>query len=222
MPKRKTVPLPPATVDPQPRPLTNIQELVCHLAADLVMNGGHESDVTNLLRATIGHSLHLWFPESDDWHLGRIKRDLPDWLRRISRHWPAKNKTDPEEELPKTVSEMARANLRRQLRSHFESFLGGARVQDLYLLDNVLMDFDNGGAGADADTAESPLAEAFMLALDSDDTYVKVPSERIEAVEQFLGKLDAEENHEPAEPASRPRLLVFPGRQQSPEVPSAS
>ena len=60
MPSRKTAPpAAPATIDAQP--LTDFQETVCNPAADLILNGGEESDVSNLLRSTIGHRLHPRF-----------------------------------------------------------------------------------------------------------------------------------------------------------------
>lgn len=228
MPKAKTATAAPPPVDSRVRPLTTLQELICHLAADLVMNGGRESDVTHLLRATIGHNLYLGFPEFD--HTERIERDLAKWQRRISRQWPVERETSSERELPKAASDMARANIRRQLRSHFEIFMGSARVHELYLLDNILMDFDSRSAAPESGTVESALAEAFMLALDSDDTYVKVPRDQVENVEAYLKAAstevpdDASEPEEPAPPApvGRLKLVVFPSRQPAPEAPHAS
>jgi hypothetical protein len=225
MPKAKPATAAAPPVDPRTRPLTALQELICHLAADLVMNGGSESDVAHLLRATISHSMHLQFPEFD--HTERIEKYLPKWQRRISRHWPVPGEAGAEHELPKAASDMARANIRRELQSHFEDFLGGARVQDLYLLDNVLMDIDSGGAWKGSDTAESPLAEAFMLALDSDDTFLRVPRDQVENVEAYLkaaATQDSDDANEPTipEPVGRPKLVVIPSRQRTSEVSHAS
>ena len=124
--------------------------------------------------------------------------------------------------LPKTVSEMARANVRRSLEGRFEEFLGNARVHELYLLDNILVDFGSRNGGPEAESAESPLAEAFMLALDSDDTYVKVPRDCVDLVEEFLETLDSIPDADPPAPVGRPKLLMFPARQPDPEVPYAS
>jgi len=124
----------------------------------------------------------------------------------------------------KTASETARGCLLRNLKSHFEEFLIEAKLHDLYLLDSILMDFASINRGPDSKAAESPLAEAFMLALDSDDTYVKVPSDNVETVEKFLVMLDdSPQGKEPAsEPAGRPNLVVFPAREPRAEASHAS
>jgi hypothetical protein len=108
----------------------------------------------------------------------------------------------------KTASEMARACLLRHLQGHFEDFLSEAKLHELYLLDSVLMDFGSGNSGPDSTAAESPLADVFMLALDSDDTYVKVPRDRIALVEDFLETLDSIPDIDEPAPWGRPKLVV--------------
>jgi hypothetical protein len=179
-------PATPAAINRQPRSLTDFQETVCNLAADLILNGGAEEDVANLLRATIGHSLHLQFPEFDAWICERVAKDLPGWTKRISHLWPARSEPVESEQLPNTVTEMLRANLRGRIEEDFATFLAKARMHELHLMHDVLENFENSAGLSDNDSAESALAEAFMYELDSDDTYVKVPRDRVEAVEQFL------------------------------------
>jgi hypothetical protein len=125
--------------------------------------------------------------------------------------------------LPKTASEMARANVRTSLRRRFEDFLGSARLHDLYLLNNVLGDFDSCNLGPETAAAESHLAEAFMQSLDRDHTYVKVPRDCVHLVEDFLETLDSiPDALEPA-PVGRPKLLPFPKREPNvQEAPYAS
>jgi hypothetical protein len=206
----------PAPVAPQP--LTDFQETVCNLAADLILNGGDQVDVSHLLAATIGHSFNLRFPECG-WRQDRIKRDSPEWLKMLSRHWPAK--VEREHPLPTTVSEMVRANLRGNLEERFEEFMTAARMHELYLMLEVLESFDGLTGGPNDEAAESVLAEAFMREIESDQTYVKVPRDRVEAVEEFLETIDSIPDDAPV-PVGRPKLLVFPARQPEPEVPNAS
>jgi hypothetical protein len=42
--------------------LTDFQQLVCNLAADLILNGGHKADVKKLIAATMGHSFRVRLP----------------------------------------------------------------------------------------------------------------------------------------------------------------
>jgi len=182
------------------------------LAADLIMNGGHEADISNLLRAASGHLIYLQFPRRDDWRDERIANDLPDWLEQISRHWPMKNES--QHQPPKTASELARANIRANLRRSFECFLGFSKLHDLYLLEHILQEVDGRSRGVCDEAAESILAEAFMQVLDSDNTYVKVPAGDIEAVEEFLKTLSEGAYLKP-EPIGRPKLVAFQPRQNT-------
>ena len=180
--------------------LTEFQQLVCNLAGDLIINGGRKPDVENLIKATMSHSLHLRLPwhKNDEWaEESAIDRDLPDWFQRISRHWPEKSKA-AKSELPETVSEMIRANLRGDLRMRFEEFLGDARMHELYLLCNVFLSFESRTRGADNDAAESLLAEAFMYEIASNNRYVEVQREHVEMVEQYVALLDKAEPREVA------------------------
>jgi len=162
--------------------------------ADLILTGGHRADVEKLIEATVGHNLRQRFPQhkNDDWVEDNqlIERHSPEWLQRISRHW-AKKQECAAIEKPKTVSEMARANLRGSLRGHVEEFIGSARMHELYLLDNVLLTFESSNGGPDNSGAESKLAEAFMFELDSDRTYVKVSRDQVETVEEYIASLSS-------------------------------
>ena len=207
----------------QKHALTDFQETVCNLAADLILNGGTEANVSNLLHATPGHSLQLRFQDHDSWREDHIERDLPEWQRRISRYWPAKaDPVEPEHELPNTVTGMLRANLRGKLEEKFTEFLAKSRMHELYLMCGVLENFEQNSGGPDNDKAESALAEAFAYELASDDTYVKVPRDRVALVEDFLATMDSIPDVDEPAPAGRPKLVVFPERQPSPEVNHAS
>lgn len=203
--KRKATPAP---LKP-PRTLTDFQEHVCNCCADLVLNGGDEDDVSNLLRAVIGHSLHLRWPGYDTCH--RSAEDVPDWRKRLARYWP--KKIEPDHELPKTVTEMLRANLRGALGDKFTSFLARARMHEIYLLNDVLGNFESEGSDPLDKNAESMLARAFLQELRTDYSYLKVPDDHVEAVEEFLKHIDETASGEAPEPIGRPKLLAFQPRQ---------
>ncbi len=201
MPNKSTAKSPtPKTLPPEPRAkpetfkreLTDFQLLVCDLAGDIILNGGHQDDVHNLIFAAMGHSYRLRFgmsKGSPDEYLGNLHQD---WIQKISRHWP-EERPEPKEEKPKTVSEMVRTHLRDGLRSNFEWFLGSARMHELYLLWAVLQNFEGVTHGPESERAESVLALAFAYEIDSDSTYVKVSRDRVKLVEQYVGLLEAAE-----------------------------
>src|ERR1700676_181778 len=216
MPRKNRTANAPAAIEQQP--LTDFQEHVCNLCADMILNGGDEDDVSNLLRAVIGHGLHLRRPEYNACH--RIEQDLTDFRKRLARYWP--KKIEPEHELPKTVTEMLRANLRGSLERNFGDFVARARMHEIYLLNDVLVNFDSEGSCIGDESAESMLARAFLRELKTDYSYLKVPDDHVEAVEEFLKTLDEAPADVPPEPIGRPKLLVFPACDASPEVPNAS
>lgn len=201
------------------RPLTDFQEIVCNLAADLILRGGAAVNVTNLLRATIGHSLHLRYPDFDALTEQHIAKSLPEWRQRISRHWPEQK--DQQRTAPETITEMLRENLRGNLERLFGEFLARARMHELYLMRDVLGNFESDGGGVDITNGESVLARAFTDELSSDHSYVKVPIDHLEAVEDFLEKLTGELETTTPKAVVEPKLLVFPARQPSAEAPSA-
>jgi len=172
--------------DKQTRKLTDFQEIVCNLCADMILNGGEEADVSCLLAAVIGHSIHMRFPGYDAQK--RIDLDLADWLKRLARYWPAKS--EPKHEQPKTVTEMLRANLRGNLEDRFRDFMARARMQELYLMNDVLGNFESEGCSVDDEDAESMLARAFLMELCTDYSYLKIPDDHVEAVEEFLKHID--------------------------------
>lgn len=69
MPTKQKPAAPKVDRKPQPTPqpkselkLTEFQTFVCDQVGDLILNGGHENDLTNLLYAAIGHYYRTMFP----------------------------------------------------------------------------------------------------------------------------------------------------------------
>jgi len=200
-----------------PQALTDFQESVCELCADMILRGGDEEDVSGLLRSVIGHSLHRRCAEADPSR--NIAHFLPRWRKRLARYWPKER--EPEHALPKTVTEMVRANLRRKLEDNFSSFLARARMHELYLMNEVLEKFESEGSHIGDESAESMLARAFLYELVTDYSYLKVPDDHVEAVEEFLKHID-EAGYTAELPGGRPQLVAFPVREPGPELPNAS
>ncbi len=170
--------------------LTDFQQLVCNLAADLIINGGEEQDLEKFLEGIFGHMMHPQF-RGDEWWKDRYEDEkLPEWKQRLMRYWPEAASPRTVENAPKTVSDMARENLRDRLRSRCREFRHKARMHELYLLDSVLDTFEATTGGADNPDAESILATAFIYELDSDHAYVKVQRDHLKMVEQYVKLLN--------------------------------
>ncbi|MGI8746556.1 MAG: hypothetical protein ACR2NN_29065 [Bryobacteraceae bacterium] len=173
--------------------LTETQQTVCDIAADLIINGGDEDDVHQLLWGILGHNFRRQFP---GWPSDPAERDKkaedhilalkPRWYAALAKQWPepiARRKRP----IPNTVAEMARDNARRRLeRLFYEDYVGGAPTEDVYLLQEILEDAYGSGMS---------LPDAFAYEIGADDTWVKVPREHVKRVEQFIklvkGQADA-------------------------------
>jgi hypothetical protein len=113
---------------PQPTPalkselkLTEFQTFVCDHVGDLILNGGHENELTNLLYAAMGHYFRTLFPrksigdcvqQEQDRVTKFIENNIDDWERKLARQWPAPQETKPEPDAKGAV-ERVYATLRR-------------------------------------------------------------------------------------------------------------
>ncbi|MGI8745979.1 MAG: hypothetical protein ACR2NN_26045 [Bryobacteraceae bacterium] len=175
------------------RELTETQQTACDLAADLIINGGDEDDVHQLLWGILGHNFRRRFP---GWPSDPAERDKKAedhilalkgrWYAKLAKQWsePIARRKRP---IPNTVGEMARDNARRRLeRVFYEDYVGGAPTEDVYLLQEILEDAYGSGKS---------LPDAFAYKIGADHTWVKVPDEHVKRVEQFIelvkGQADA-------------------------------
>lgn len=179
------------------RELTELQEQVCDLAGDLIVNGGHEDDVDELLFAVMAHFWRRRFPDYPRSQEEREKNAVDfaekhraSWLKRLARHWPEEPTPRAVEPLPQTVSEMVRANDRGVLKERFEDFMREVEgLADIHLLSDVLNDWSGGN---------NQLPEAFAYQIGRSDTYVKVPQAYLEQVQKLVQVLTEGKSDEAA------------------------
>ncbi|MGA8029385.1 MAG: hypothetical protein WB992_19765 [Bryobacteraceae bacterium] len=181
--------------------LTQIQEELCYLASDILLNGGAQKDVSLMLTALLRHD---WRRRSytrpteaganaavvDHGAQEYAARLVDDHHRRLASGWPApKSKSKDGQDNPKlrTVTEMVRADILASLRQQFEDFLDDADgIEKVWLLNEVLEDVNSG----------IDLPEAFYYAVRSiDELYVRVPWEHKKRIEEFVGLLEKEETN---------------------------
>ncbi len=175
--------------------LTQIQEELAEFAADLLVSGGAREDTDMLLRALLRHQYRRLFGERDatdssaeferkvagagEWHLGNTYQQL-------SNGWPdeetSKAKEESNADARKSVVDIVRAGLRRQVKSSFEEFMGHmVGTEEAWLLNKILQDVV--GCGDD-------MAEAFVREIDLDDAYVRVPWNFAKKTREFVDLLE--------------------------------
>ena len=171
--------------------LSEVQARACDLCADLILNGGAESDVKKLLEGVLRHCWRRKFPESEP--RDRIATPqqhaetfTPKWYSDLVRHWP-EQRPGPETPMPTTVLEMARTADRVHLRDAFEEFMGDADPEGISFLRRVLE--------LAVSAEESSLPEMFGFVIQSDECWVKTPARFVDQVNRFVALLkgDSEE-----------------------------
>jgi hypothetical protein len=177
------------------RELSVTQAELANLVSDALMNGGDRYHVETIIRGALMHKWALMFTDHPKDFAERAqaqKTYAQIWTERryrdLVRSWP--EQTAPREEQPKStvVIEMARANIRYRLRYIFEDFIGQADPESLFFLTAVLEDYNmntNGHTG-------SPIPECFARQIDSDATWVKVPDNHVDRVNDFLALITGE------------------------------
>jgi hypothetical protein len=181
------------------RELTDFQMIILDLAGDMILNGTNMDDLKELVHAVARHGWHRRWPDTDgfteDTAYGKSVSEK--WPLKLSRHWPEKTE-QPSGPPPVTLSDMVRKNLRDNVRRLFNEFMQTARMSDLYLMAEVLQQYEGTGGHWDEDGCESPLAEAFMAQIGEWNRYIKVPRKIMPLVEQYIALLDRAEHPDAA------------------------
>jgi hypothetical protein len=180
----------PASEKPQ-GDLTPTQEEMSDLASDLIMNGGSRQDLDPFIRVLLRHQFRK-FVCAENTSEATVNEYANQWFEqhtvRLVKQWPEPIKRPAADDTkPKTVAEMARANVRRELRDHFEDFFADARdgVEPLWMLNEILTYCTDTGYD---------LVKAFTAAMDLDDTYVRVPWSQADKVRAFAKLIDDKES----------------------------
>jgi hypothetical protein len=181
----------PASEKPQ-RDLTPTQEEMADLASDLIMNGGSRQDLDPFVRVLLRHQSRKVFHGEKDLEAtvnGYANQWFEEHSLRLVKQWPDPIKRPTADDTkPKTVAELAKANVRRELRDHFEDFFAdaGDGVESLWMLNEILTYCTDTGYD---------LVKAFAVVIAEDDTYIRVPWSQADKVRAFT-KLIAEKESE--------------------------
>ncbi len=199
----------PAETTRQPKPavereLSPIQEVLCDLTSDVLLNGARREETELLVKALLMHQWHLNF--------GDYPRDPAKALEAAVTHaqrghdatyndlvaaWP-KKAVPQDEPVPKTISQAIRCQTRDSVRHGFEDFMGNASPEELILMRNIFQERDSYHYMADGNPVqEIYLAAAFESATGSwGTTHVKIPSKMVPLIEQLVAarqKIEEEE-----------------------------
>jgi hypothetical protein len=199
MPQTKTTKKPAARASAQPKPelkLTDFQTFVCDRVADLLLRGGHEHDLDNLIYAAAGHHYRTVFPASRMHETAEqeqkrttefIESHIESWRARLMHEWPApEDKKEPE---PKGVLQKIFAGWNWELRNDVEEFMNEAGAVDKRLLHEVLEHWDSRRQLDPEHDAGATLANCFASEADNPNTYFRVPDRIRDLVEGYVALL---------------------------------
>jgi hypothetical protein len=205
-----------ASAGPKPQPtkklnLTDFQTFVCDRVSDLLLRGGHEHDMDNVLCGALGHYYRTMFPrkrmgdcvEQEQKRVTEyIDSRIEEWRTPLIQQWPLLK--DHEETEFKGVMQQVFARWNRELWTQLEEFMVQAGSDDKRLLHEVLERWNGGSYRIHDDDYEVGLANYFAAEASDPHTYFKVP-DRISGLVQayitlLLGGKDGKDK--PAEDAA--------------------
>jgi hypothetical protein len=194
----------------QPKPaakleLAPIQELLCDLTCDLLLNGGRREETELLLTALLTHQWLLNFPQGPP-DPTKALEEARSWASKGSEEaynhlvaaWP-KKPTAAKEPTPKTLTERIRQSTRNEVQHLFGEFLGGAAPEELYLMREILQERDSYHRFADGSVVqEIYLGTAIQSAIGSyGNTHIKVPQKMVPLIEKLVAaRQEIEEEEE--------------------------
>jgi hypothetical protein len=188
---------------------TQVQLSIIDAVSDIVVNGGDDEAMDELVHATAYHMQrreYLKLYEDRPEKLANLDREvndalirhgmLNDWktdlkiAQRLTKRAPA-----PERPEPSDVAGKIREAVRNDVEERLEDFMADASPEEMHLMREVLMDRESFYRPR---TDDLPLALGFNLALGEFQHVVKVPRRMLAKVENYLDALRAVEGKEVA------------------------
>jgi hypothetical protein len=189
-------PIAPAAAHAPAKPeLMPIQQLICDEVADMLIHGGHQSDVESLILAALGHMHMRKYLQVDhksgQWNDSECResaekliiRDAEKWKADLACAWVENLRATPRPE-PIDVVGRIRERVIDELRALFEGFLTEASPEDHTLMREILTYLD-GNVFRD-DGPRVALAEEFDIQIGRAWNYLKVPERILEDVRQYI------------------------------------
>jgi hypothetical protein len=209
MPKRESKTK--AEAQPKPQKLTAtavelhvlapIQQLMCDLVSDMLINGGDPRLTDQLIIILNKHKWWLWAlqvhgREATEKIAAAVKEapgryQFNEWREDLHAAWRETRKAPPAERpVPSSAIERIRFSMIERLREQFESFLIGGTPEEQWTLWDTLVTHENGNRGRD-NFQEFPLAGAFEAALGQvEHDWIKVPQSLRKTVLSYLECLE--------------------------------
>jgi hypothetical protein len=172
--------------------LSEVQQCVADLLADVVAHGGSEEVVSGLVTAA---ARHQWHRRLDHVHTDHAKvqanakalaeSDASRWKSELATAWAMAHRiTITPKHYAKNITERIRFSVIRELQWLFEPFLNNGGPEELRLMRDVLQDRYSGGFGDGL-----AIAEAFLLQADCRRKYLAIPDHMVDQVEKYVACL---------------------------------
>ncbi|MGC2660221.1 MAG: hypothetical protein WA324_19860 [Bryobacteraceae bacterium] len=185
-----TTPAVEPTIRPYPfTKLTEEQAECCDLASDLLLHGGQRRVFDQFLSALMQHryARYNFSRTVEPEELAKEMRKFGDLnslgnarrRTRLMKAWP-EPVPEVDEPVPTALRDMAAYNIREDLRESFDNFVGEARIEDLWLINELLHYVFSG----------FDLGETMRGLLYESGLFVRVPQRHKERVEKFVAMLE--------------------------------
>lgn len=194
-PKKQTpvtpAPDPATAATPRYKP-TPLQLDLLETCSDLILNSGKPEDLGPFLHILGRHRWHRISSEYD--FSQRIARDVLDWKRQLGRVVPEKKigvSGPARPELPVSVADIVRGNLRHEVADDLDRFVCDANALELHFMREVL-ELRN-GSHTGGIPEEVPIAQYCSVQLDRcEKLYFAIPEDLENAFNQFRSMVEAE------------------------------
>ncbi len=169
------------------RKLTDFQEIVCDLFADLIFNGGQAMDVEHVLRGLAQHQYNKMLNDCGDGEKAKehAKAVLPSWTWNLASGMTKRSENSDEQAEPKSYLEDLKLTLRDSARRDFDEFMKDATPFEMYLMKDILSERTGMGVALPGVEyiPEVPLASAIDRVLGyTSRSYLRVPEGAVDLV----------------------------------------
>ncbi|MEP7355370.1 MAG: hypothetical protein ABI824_19235 [Acidobacteriota bacterium] len=178
------------------RELTEIQEVLADYCGQMILRGGREKPIENLLIACLGYECREFGNEFQQDEIEKyIDTRIGKWRGQLEASWSAKPSSETGEAEPdrSTISKRIRADAREYLRDELLRFSREATPEEIHLMTTVMSDWSNNQSvpSDNLNRYEIGLGYAFEYTFGEGlDHYIRVPDTHWDLVKEYLKLLD--------------------------------
>ena len=178
--------------------LTGTQELFADIIGELIISGGTRRNLNALCRIAADHKSRRFYNRFSIKDLDQIDKGITADVERWAAIWydelAAARASGPKlpaaiRPEPKNVSDLVRAQKRKEVESYFKDFLAGAAPEEIQFMWQLMADWASIHSHWSSGYEEMYLANAFELQLGRDREYVRVPPHLTDDVTEYIRAL---------------------------------